>query len=98
VHRPVIDAIDLLTQYKLTNQYTYNETDYIPIEGIVKPGWIDTVIDKETNRVNRMNYEICVLQALRDRLRCKEVWVVGADRYRNPEEDLPKDFEQNREK
>ncbi|WP_299091119.1 Tn3 family transposase [uncultured Metabacillus sp.] len=98
VHRPVIDAIELLKQYKLTNQYTYNETDYIPIEGIVKPGWIDTVIDKETNRVNRVNYEICVLQALRDRLRCKEVWVVGADRYRNPEEDLPKDFEQNREK
>ncbi|MGM0854731.1 MAG: Tn3 family transposase [Bacillota bacterium] len=98
IHRPVIDAIDLLTQYKLTNQYTYNETDYIPIEGIVKPGWIDMVIDKETKRVNRMNYEICVLQALRDRLRCKEVWVVGADRYRNPEEDLPKDFEQHREK
>lgn len=98
VHRPVIDAIELLKQYKLTNQYTYNETDYIPIEGIVKPGWIDTVIDKETNRVNRVNYEICVLQALRDRLRCKEVWVIGADRYRNPEEDLPKDFEQNREK
>ncbi|MDG1611840.1 Tn3 family transposase [Bacillus paranthracis] len=45
-----------------------------------------------------MNYEICVLQALRDRLRCKEVWGVGADRYRNPEEDLPEDFEQNREK
>lgn len=98
VHRPVIEAIELLKQYKLTNQYTYNETDYIPIEGIVKPGWIDTVIDKETNRVNRVNYEICVLQALRDRLRCKEVWGVGADRYRNPEEDLPKDFEQNREK
>jgi len=98
VHRPVIDAITLLKQYKQTNQYTYNETDFIPIEGIVKPGWMDTVIDKETKRVNRVNYEICVLQALRDRLRCKEVWVVGADRYRNPEEDLPKDFEQNREK
>lgn len=98
VHRPVIDAIDLLTQYKSTKQYSYNETDYIPIEGIVKQGWIDTVIDKESNRVNRVNYEICVLQALRDRLRCKEIWVVGADRYRDPEEDLPKDFEQNREK
>ncbi|PHE39727.1 Tn3 family transposase [Bacillus pseudomycoides] len=98
VHRPVIDAIDLLKQYKLTNQYTYNEADYIPIEGVVKPAWIDTVIDKETNRINRVNYEICVLQALGDRLRCKEVWVVEADRYRNPEEDLPEDFEQNREK
>jgi hypothetical protein len=57
---------------------------------------IRAVIDKESNRINRVNYEICVLQALRDRLRCKELWVVGADRYRNPEEDLPKNFEQNR--
>ena len=35
----------------------------------------------------------CVLQALRDRLRCKEIWVQGADRWRNPDDDLPKDFE-----
>jgi len=28
-------------------------------------------------RVNRVNYEICVLTALRERLRCKEIWVVG---------------------
>ncbi|MBN8190577.1 Tn3 family transposase [Bacillus sp. NTK074B] len=96
VHRPVIDAISLLHQYKDNKQYSYNEMDFIPIEGVVKQAWIDTVLDKESNRINRVNYEICVLQALRDRLRCKELWVVGADRYRNPEEDLPKDFEQNR--
>lgn len=27
----------------------------------------------------------------------KEIWVVGADRYRNPDEDLPTDFEERRE-
>ena len=37
------------------------------------------------------------LQALRDKLRCKEIWVLGADRYRNPDEDLPSDFELHRE-
>jgi len=36
---------------------------------------------------------LSVLQALREKLRCKEIWVVGANRYRNPEEDLPADFE-----
>ena len=30
-------------------------------------------------------------------LRCKEIWVVGADRYRNPDDDLPADFEAQRE-
>src|SRR3546814_19318182 len=43
-----------------------------------------------------INYEICVLTALRERLRCKEIWVVGADRYRNPDDDLPRDFETRR--
>ena len=47
-------------------------------------------------RVLRMIYEIATFQALRDQLRCKEIWVVGADRWRNPDEDLPSDFQQRR--
>jgi len=47
-------------------------------------------------RTNRLAYEVCVLLALRDRLRSKEIWVEGANRYRNPEEDLPSDFERER--
>jgi TnpA family transposase len=41
-------------------------------------------------------YEACVFQALRERLRCKEIWVVGAHEWRNPDEDLPTDFEVHR--
>ena len=37
-----------------------------------------------------------VFQTLREQLRCKEIWVVGADEWRNPDEDLPADFEANR--
>lgn len=37
------------------------------------------------------------MQALRNRLRSKEIWVVDADRYRNPDDDLPQDFDANRE-
>ena len=37
-----------------------------------------------------------MLEALRERLRSKEVWVVGANRYRNPDEDLPADFAERR--
>src|SRR3546814_5089637 len=32
-----------------------------------------------------------------DLIRSKEIWVVGADRYRNPDDDLPKDFDARRE-
>ncbi|WP_190813408.1 hypothetical protein [Saccharopolyspora pogona] len=32
----------------------------------------------------------------RERLRCKEIWVEGADKFRNPEQDLPSDFVERR--
>ena len=47
-------------------------------------------------RIRRVHYELCVLQSLRDKLRCKELWVEGADRYRNPDEDVPADFSDKR--
>ena len=47
-------------------------------------------------RINLIDYELCVLQALRERIRAKEIWVVGADRHRNPDDDLPKDFDRRR--
>ena len=43
-----------------------------------------------------MVYEVATFQALRDQLRCKEIWVTGAGRWRDPDEDLPKDFETRR--
>ncbi len=43
-----------------------------------------------------MVYEVATFQALRDQLRCKEIWVAGAGRWRDPDEDLPKDFESRR--
>lgn len=57
-------------------------------------------MEQETSgeeRINRINYEISTLQVLRDKLRCKEIWVPGSERYRNPDEDLPQDFELHRE-
>jgi hypothetical protein len=43
-----------------------------------------------------MVYEVVAFQALRNQLKCKEIWVVGADKWRNPDEDLPQDFEPRR--
>ena len=51
----------------------------------------------EDGKVNREAYERCVLKSLREQLRCREIWVVGSRRYRNPEEDLPQDFEERKD-
>ena len=98
-HRPVIEALGLLKTYRDSTQQYFSAADVVPIDGIVKGKWRDIVVEKDKNdkgHINRINYEICVLQALRERLRSKEIWVVGADRFRNPDEDLPADFETNR--
>jgi hypothetical protein len=58
------------------------------------------VVEKDAaghDRINRVTCEVAVLEALREQLRCKDIWVVGANRYRNPDEDLPADFETNRD-
>jgi TnpA family transposase len=98
-HRPIIQALDLLKRYAGTRIQTFPAEEAVPIDGIVQGLWRDAVVEKDAQgrqRVNRITYEICVLEALRDKLRCKEVWVVGANRYRNPDEDLPADFEAQR--
>ncbi len=100
VHRPVIQALELLKKYADSQQRYYATEEEVPLEGVLKSGWREILIEKDNKgaeRINRINYEISVLQALRERLRCKEIWVVGANRYRNPDEDLPADFEQQRE-
>lgn len=100
LHRPVIKALSLLKKYQNSNQRYYALGEELFIDGVLKSGWRDLIveIDKDgVERINRVNYEICVLQALREKLRCKEIWVVGAKRYCNPEFDLPQDFEVHRQ-
>jgi TnpA family transposase len=99
LYQPVIDALKLLRKY-LGSRYRYFPKDEsIPIDGVVRPGLIGTVLESNRNgeqRINRINYEMCVLSALRDGLRNKSIWVDGANRYRNPDEDLPADFDKKR--
>lgn len=88
--KPLLAALELIRKYADKNQAFYPETEYIPLEGIVPSSWLPLV--KQGERVNRISYELCVIGVLREKLRCKEVYVSGAYRYRSPDEDLPKDF------
>jgi TnpA family transposase len=97
-YRPVMDALELLAHYadRPGQQRHYDADEQVPVEGVVPDAWHDAVIDEE-GRVTRIPYELCALAALRDALRRREIWVLGAGRWRNPEDDLPGDFEINRD-
>ncbi|MFI8952197.1 Tn3 family transposase [Streptomyces sp. NPDC053750] len=99
-YRPVMDAIDLLKRYLdqpiAKEGAFFDEAEKISLAGVVREEWRKAVVD-ERGRVERIPYELCVLVALRDALRRREIWVPGANRWRNPEDDLPPDFEDNRD-
>lgn len=98
-HQPVADALALVKRSAGTSGLSYPTEETVPIAGVVRPMWRDLVVEKDKEgetRINRVNYELCVLDALQEKLRCRELWVVGANKYRNPDDDLPKDFEEKR--
>ena len=99
-HQPVIQALELIARYARAGNLTYYPAgETVPEHPGTTGEWADLVYrtDKQgRRRVVRMVYEVATFQALRERLRCKEIWVVGAGRWRDPDEDLPKDFEARR--
>jgi len=102
VHRPVILALEVLKKYVdlPSTQAYFPRSETVPLE-VVPKDWRPAVVksekDQEKEHINRINYELCVLQALREKVRCKELWAKNANRFRNPDEDLPKDFETKRQ-
>jgi len=102
VHQPIVQALELLKKYVdvplALAHFTSSET--VPLDDIVPTTWRNVVVTRDkagkTEQVNRINYELCVLQTLREKVRSKELWVRHANRFRNPDDDLPKDFESKR--
>lgn len=97
--RPIIKALALIKAHRDSRQQHFAVDGTVPIEGVVPPHWRELVLEQDASgdrRVNRINYEISVLHSLREGLRCKAIWVAGADRFRNPDDALPADFDVQR--
>lgn len=96
-YRPVMDALALLAKYAGVDGKTrfYDTADVVPMDGVVRKDWREAVVD-DRGRIERIPYELCVLVALRDAIRRREIYVEGAARWCNPEDDLPGDFEATR--
>jgi hypothetical protein len=99
-HQPVIEALALIARYARAGNLTYYPAGETAPEHKGTTGdWADLAYRTDGDgrrRVVRMVYEVATFQALREQLRCKEIWVAGAGRWRDPDEDLPKDFEARR--
>ncbi len=91
-YRPVMDAMGLLGRYasRSGRERYYDKAERVPLDEVVAGEWRAPEVD-EDGRVERVPYELCVLRALREAIRIRRVWVVGANRWRDPEADLPAD-------
>lgn len=99
-HQPVIEALNIIQRYLNSRIQYYPDDVTPPTESVVPKDWQAAVIENsetDTQQINRLNYEISVLQSLKNKLRSREIWVEGAHRYGNPDNDLPPDFETRRE-
>lgn len=79
VHRPVIRALESIKKYANTGHHYFPLANDIPIDGVIRTAYKEIIIEKDDKgqeRINRINYEISALQMLRDKLRCKEIWVL----------------------
>ncbi|MEU5470524.1 hypothetical protein [Streptomyces lydicus] len=96
-YRPVMDAMKLLAKYADIDGKTrfYDAADEVPMDGVVRKDWREAVVD-DKGKVERIPYELCVLVALREAIRRREIYIEGGLRWRNPEDDLPGDFEATR--
>ena len=90
--QPVIEALSVIKRYLDTKHKYFPEE--VPLKGVVPRSWEATVIEHKdgTMKIHRKYYELCVLQKLERALKCKEVWVEGAELFRSPNQDLPADW------
>jgi len=97
-YQSIMEALNILKENLDYRGPSYPKGVQPPMKGVVPSAWMSLVVDGEGERkkINRTAYEICVLKALREQLRCREIWVIGSRRYRDPEEDLPQDFEEHK--
>ena len=98
-YQPVIQALAVVREYVDSRLAWYPLESSPPLEGVIPSAWENVVTEQDSageERVNRLTYELGVLQTLRERVRSKEIWVAGAAHFRNPEDDLPREFEQHR--
>ncbi|WGL59759.1 Tn3 family transposase [Pigmentibacter sp. JX0631] len=95
-HKPIIEGLNLLKSHLNEKNRFFNLEEENQIDSILKKSLRNYIIEEDkdgSEKINRISFEICLLQSLREGLRCREVWIVGANRYRNPDEDLPDDFD-----
>ena len=97
--KPIVEAVNFIKERLGDKHQFYSLDDDVPIDGILDDDFKNFIYKKDNKgrtRVNKVAYELGVLRNLSDKLANKGLWVANADRYRDPDRDVPEDFDINR--
>lgn len=92
----ILESLDLIKKYFSSNKVYYPDDETVPMK-CLPDKWKKRIIDPDSKKIKRICYEVYVLKKLADKIRCREVWVEGSFKHNNPDNDLPNDFESNKQ-
>ena len=96
-HQPVIDALALIVRYAHSTAQYYPLGEHVVLDGAVDPGWADLLTQHRFARAHPGHPPACTRRASFRRCAsgcaARRSGSLGAHEWRNPDEDLPTDFE-----
>ena len=95
-----MDALKLIQGYRNAKFKYYPIKEQIPLDGLISEQEQKNIIENDEHNIKcilRKDYECAVFRVLRVKLRHKEIWIKNSYKYRDPEEDTPKDFDERQE-
>lgn len=112
-HKPIIDGINLIKKYFYSNKKYFPKNEKVSLrciankyhENIVEESTNDKTNTPNNDKgnirsgdtVRRICFEVYLLKAMVKYLRCREIWVDGSSKHKNPDKDLPQDFDDKKE-
>lgn len=99
--KPILAALAFIRENKDLKDVYYPDTEKILIDNVIPSQWSNLVIQPDENhsdkvKIHKIRYEIAVLETFMKQLICKNIWIAGSYRYRDPYHDMPKDFEERK--
>lgn len=95
-YQSILDALALIKKYFDSNKIYFPDDEDVPID-CLPDKWKKRIVDPVSGKIKRICYEVYILKKLADKIRCREIWIEGSFKHRNPDEDLPNNFEENKD-
>lgn len=95
-YQSILKGLSLIKKHFKSGKKYFPESEEIPLDCLPKK-WQNRIVEEKTGKIRRICYEVYLLKRLGDRIKCREIWIENSFKHRNPDEDLPIKFEENKE-